>query len=468
MPGRKEVTIVTQRSSSSGSAKKAQAYNPKGSFRSRRTTSLATLSSFEPVRSSDPLEANPREDKPASPTWWASQRRALRLIFLAPINLLLVFSGLGIVAGLREWGPATTFSFNFLGIIPLAAVLGASTEMLAAHVGQLLGGLLNATFGNAVEMIVVIMAIKSNLVDVVQKSLIGSILSNLLLVLGMALFAAGLVRKNSKFNAVSAGTNISCLVLSSLALTLPTVFSYIPGTTRRDNVMLSRIIAVVMAIVYVGFLVFQLRTHTEMFEGEQGEQCEQGEGEQGEQEEEEEVLLGPVPAGIVMFGATCVIAYCSEFLVASIEPVSEHYGVPHAFIGLILLPIVGNASEHITAVTAAYKHMMDLSLGVAVGSSTQISLFVVPFSVLVGWVYDVDMTLNFQAFETTVFLLSVFIASGMLSDGVGNWFEGMMLMSTYVIVAIITWFIPDHPAVHEGAARELAALSTTALPSVFL
>jgi len=360
----------------------------------------------------------------------------LKDIFVQPLNVLLIFVPIGIISGKSEWGCLTTFLANFVAIIPLAAVLGASTEALAAHVGQMLGGLLNATFGNAVEMIVTINAIKAGMVNVVQQSLIGSILSNLLLVLGMAFLGAGLVTKESSFNAQGAGTNVSCLVLSSLALTLPTVFSYIPETTEEDGVMLSRIIALVMGFVYIAFLVFQLRTHADLFVGE-------------ENEEEEEADLAVSTAILMLFGTTVCVAYCSEFLVDSIDEVSEQYGLPCSFIGLILLPIVGNAAEHTTAVTAAYKGMMDLALGVAVGSSTQIALFVVPFSVIVGWIYDVPMTLNFQAFDTTVFLLSVFIASGILGDGVANWFEGLMLCSTYAIVAIITWFIPEAKAPRE-------------------
>jgi Ca2+:H+ antiporter len=409
-------------------------WNPKGGQAINRRASNFSggqPNRFQSVNGED-CSAKPLAEgtTPPQPTWLKKQCNGLMDIFIQPLNVLLIFVPLGITSGIQEWGCLCTFLTNFIAIIPLAAVLGASTESLAAHVGQMLGGLLNATFGNAVEMIVTINAIKAGLVSVVQQSLIGSILSNLLLVLGMAFLGAGLVSKESAFNAQGAGTNVSCLVLSSLALTLPTVFANIPDTTVEDGVMLSRIIALVMGSVYVAFLVFQLRTHADLFIGDD------------EGGEEETDLAVGTSVGLLV-GTTCCVAYCSEFLVDSIEGVSETYGLPEAFIGLILLPIVGNAAEHTTAVTAAYKEMMDLALGVAVGSSTQIALFVVPFSVIVGWVYDVPMTLNFQAFDTTVFLLSVFIASGILGDGVANWFEGLMLCSTYAIVAIITWFIPE-------------------------
>merc|ERR1740117_180640 len=226
-----------------------------------------------------------------------------------------------------------------------------------------------------------------------------------------------------------------------MALTLPTCFSYVHGTTQEEGVDLSRICAIVLAFVYVLFLVFQLRTHAELFVGE-------------EEEEEEADMLASV-AVAMLFACTCCVAYCSEFLVDSIEGVSEEYGLPKAFIGTILLPIVGNAAEHTTAVSAAYKGKMDLSLGVAVGSSTQIALFVVPFSVIVGWCYEVPMPLDFKIFQTTVFLLSVFIASSVLGDGHANWFEGVMLCASYCIVAIITWFIPE---VKEGNSIQLQQL----------
>jgi Ca2+:H+ antiporter len=214
---------------------------------------------------------------------------------------------------------------------------------------------------------------------------------------------------------------------------LPNVFSHIPDAEFDDMISLSRIIAIVMLIVYGLFLYFQLVSHAEAFEGVDA----------GGEEEEEEPQLHAAVAASLLFATTCCVAYCSEFLVDAIEGVSVDYGIPSSFIGLILLPIVGNAAEHATALTVAAKGKMDLALGVAVGSSTQITLFVVPFAVVVGWCYDVPMSLNFHIFETTTFLLSVFIASSVLSDGHANWFEGSMLCATYVIVAAVTWFIPN-------------------------
>jgi len=364
---------------------------------------------------------------------WSCGRemRGLSAILLSPVNLLLVFVPLGIASPRMEWGSACTFACNFTAIVPLAAILGGATEALACHTGQMIGGLLNATFGNAVEMIVTINAIKEGLVSVVQGSLLGSILSNMLLVLGMAFFAAGMRLKESPFNSTGASANMSCLTLGSIALALPTIYNTLEGTHQEDTLMISRISSCVIAVVYVMFLIFQLYTHADNFGGD-------------EEEEEEILLSAPASLGL-LFGATCVVAMCSEYLVGSIEGVSEEYGLPKAFIGVILLPIVGNAAEHATAVTTAAKGKMDLCLGVAVGSSTQIALLVLPFSVMVGWYYDTPMTLDFRSFDATVMLLSVFLTGGMLHDGSANWLEGAMLVATYILIAVITWFIPEAP-----------------------
>jgi len=362
---------------------------------------------------------------------WSCGRemRGLSGIFFSWLNLLMVFVPLGICSHHMKWGSACTFACNFTAIVPLAGVLGAATECLAMHTGQMIGGLLNATFGNAVEMIVTINAIKEGLVSVVQGSLLGSILSNMLLVLGMAFFAAGMRLKESPFNASGASANMSCLTLGSIALALPTIYATLEGTHPEDTLMISRISSIVIACVYVMFLVFQLYTHADNFGGDE--------------EEEEEILMSAPASLMLLFAATCVVALCSEYLVASIEGVSEEYGLPKAFIGVILLPIVGNAAEHATAVTSAARGKMDLCLGVAVGSSTQIALLVLPFSVMVGWYYDTPMTMDFRSFDATVMLLSVFLTGGMLHDGSANWLEGAMLVATYILIAVICWFIPE-------------------------
>mmetsp|Transcript_30036 Transcript_30036/g.70742 ORF Transcript_30036/g.70742 Transcript_30036/m.70742 type:complete len:407 (+) Transcript_30036:150-1370(+) len=345
------------------------------------------------------------------------------------MNLLLVFVPLGIYSHFYHWSAAARFTCNFVAIVPLAAILGGSTEALAAHTGQMIGGLLNATFGNAVEMIVTVNAIKAGLVNVVQGSLLGSILSNMLLVLGMSFFAAGVVEKESRFSAKGASANMTCLTLGSIALALPTIYNCMENTSTEDVLSISRISSAVIAFVYVLFLIFQLFTHAHLFAAEGGE--------------DEEVSISALSAVLLLIFATLAVAICSEYLVDSIEGVTEEFGLPGAFIGVILLPIVGNAAEHATAVTVAFKGKMDLALGVAVGSSTQIALLVVPFSVIVGWAFDVPMSLDFRIFDTTVMILSVFITHTALQDGCSNWLEGSILIAIYVLIAIICWYIPD-------------------------
>lgn len=372
------------------------------------------------------------EDSLQDPTFFARNSSALVGVFLVPINILLVFAPIGIISTYLECSSLVLFFANFIAIIPLAQVLGDATEALAAHTGQIIGGLLNATFGNAVEMIMCIQAIKRGLIQVVQGNLMGSILSNLLLVLGMALWAAGINNKEAKFNSAGAQANMSCQILASISIALPTMYSTVEGA--KDILTISRICAFNLVLVYGLFLFFQLKTHSHLF---------QDEGDGAEEEEEEQSQMSASVACALLACTTLVISACSEGLVDSIEDVSVEYGLPKAFIGLILLPIIGNACEHSTAVTCAYKGMMDLALGVAVGSSTQIALFVVPVAVLFGWAYDQPMDLNFRGFDSIAMMLSVFLCSQVLQHGHANWLHGAMLMATYVLIAIVAWFIPE-------------------------
>jgi len=384
----------------------------------------------EQVRDRDPESSLGRSTTSQPRRYWPTQCHALQEIFFVRLNILLVFVPLGQLAKIFEYNSAIIFSTNFLAIIPLASLLGSATEALSAHVGQLFGGLLNATFGNAVEMIMCVQAVKAGLIQVVQGNLLGSILSNLLLVLGMAICASGILRKQQSFNAQGAAANMTCQAVASISVCLPTMFRAVSGASEADVLMISRVCSIFLMLVYGLFLYFQLKTHADLFAEEDGE-------------EDTSDMLAPSPSVLLLFLATLVVAACSEALVDSIEEVSENYGLPKAFIGVILLPIVGNAAEHATAVTCAYKGMMDLALGVAVGSSTQIALFVVPCAVMFGWIYDQPMNLAFRNFDTACQMLSVFLVSQVLQHGNTNWLHGSMLMTTYLLIACITWFIPE-------------------------
>jgi len=387
---------------------------------------------------------------------------------------LLVFVPIGIVCGIQDWGAELTFLFNFIAIIPLAWLIGQSTEDLAAHTGQIVGGLLNASFGNVIEALLCFWGLYHNQVLVVQCTLVGSILSNLLLVMGTAFFAGGYYFKLQEYSALGAVTNTSLLTLSCLCLVLPTMYAYILSSEVDAELAISRGVSILLAALYAQYLYFQLSTHSFMFAEDdqaadnnkailppqlQQQQRPQQDGvvvpngqqqngdvveeadDAGEGEEEEDEVMMPCPGATMLLAvATVITAVCSEFLIDSIQGVVDQCNLSREFIGIILLPIIGNAAEHYTAISVAMRNKMDLSLGVAVGSSCQMALFVTPLAVLMGWCLNVPMTLNFHPFQVTMLLLSTLVVTGVLQDGHSNWLEGSMLLTAYVAIALIYWF----------------------------
>lgn len=415
-------------------------------------TPLKTTSG-DAVVASTPAEPPPKDWKTCD---LMSDLRAVRCILMSCVNVFLVFVPIGLMSASQGWNSAIIFTTNWAAIIPLCGILGAATEALAEHTGQTVGGLVNATFGNAVEIIITIDAIKRGLCGVVQAGLIGSVLSNLLLVLGMAFIASGILRSEQSFNKDGAGANASCLLVAAIGVVLPTLFDQSGFATDSDSVLLlSRMCAIIMFCVYFFFLVFQLITHEHHFADASiavtQEEIE-GAGEfvsriskvfvsLKEDDGTEDPELSPIGSVVLLAVTTLIVCQHSELMVGSIERVTDDFNIPQSFIGLILLPVVGNAAEHITAVTSAFKGKMDLAIGVAVGSSTQISLCVVPFSIITGWYLDQPMDLNFGAFNAGVFLLTVFLVGSVLQDGASNWLEGVMLLGTYVMIAVISWYL---------------------------
>jgi len=380
------------------------------------------------------------------------------------LNVLLVFIPIGIASHFMTWPATIPFVFNFIAIIPLAKLLGFATEDLSLRVGEILGGLLNATFGNAVELIVSIIALVQNLIPVVQASMLGSILSNLLLVLGMCFFFGGLKYKEQSFNVTAAQTSASLLFIATSSLLLPAAFygsAYGLDNGNRaqvsdDILKISRATSIILLIIYGGFLFFQLKTHKSFFLEAPKEagifersnsRLVRGDEEGGLQEEEEaENPLMPLWMAIALLTViTVFVAICAEFLVDAIQDVCTAWGVSQTFVGLILLPIVGNAAEHVTAVTVAIKNKMDLALGVAVGSSMQIALLVTPLMVIIGWIIDKRMSLYFNMFETCVMVIAVLIVNYLIMDGKSNWLEGLMLFCVYIIIAISIYYYPLSP-----------------------
>lgn len=344
----------------------------------------------------------------------------------AKLNVFLFFVPVGILSYLLDCKEIYIFFFNFMALIPLSALMGTVTEDLALHTGEIIGGLLNATFGNLMEMIFSIQALNAGLINVVQGTLLGSILSNLLLVLGMSFFAGGLYHHVQKFNEKGATCSTSLLLLSSLAITMPTVSSVATNNTSEIILKVSRITAVLIFLTYCLFLLFQLYTHISLF--------------QDEEMTEEAPQLSVIAGSVLLITLTCLVSIHSEFLVSTIESVVKYYNISENFIGVILLPIVGNATEHLTAVTVAIKNKVDLTMGVAVGSSAQIALFVVPATVLFGWILDKPMTLAFSPLSTVILVISVIVTMAIVQDGESNWLEGVLLISAYLIVSVVFWF----------------------------
>lgn len=282
---------------------------------------------------------------------------------------------------------------------------------------------------------------KDDQIRVVQASMLGSILSNILLVLGCCFLVGGLRYPEQSFNSTVASTMSSLMAVASASLIIPaSLFAAMsdsretdPSETRNNILLLSRGTAIILLLLYVMYLVFQLKTHARMFEGtvEEGVANSQQIGEPGEsvphgenEEEAEEHILNPFAAGVALVIVTILVAICAEYLVGSIEGIVEKTGMSKTFIGLVLIPIVGNAAEHVTAVVVAYKNKMDLAIGVAIGSSLQIALFVTPFLVILGWIMGAEMTLHFQVFETISFFISALVVILLIQDGKSNYLEG--------------------------------------------
>ncbi|CAR65972.1 DEHA2G14256p [Debaryomyces hansenii CBS767] len=378
----------------------------------------------------------------------------------SPVNYLLVFVPLGILAEYLKWSANAIFWLNFFAIVPLASLLAFATEELSENVGQTIGGLLNATFGNAVELIVSIIALKEKQIRIVQASMLGSILSNLLLVLGCCFIAGGITRVQQTFNQTVAQTMSSLMALATAGLLIPAAFHATlpppkskhgfpePGSSDTLILSLSRGVSIILLVVYILYLLFQLKTHKSLFE-EQAQEADDGIITTSLPPDEsdvkpEEQKLSVLSSIIVLIVATTLVSLCADYLVGSIDDIVESSGLSKTFIGLIVIPIVGNAAEHVTAIIVAMKDKMDLAIGVAVGSSLQIAIFVTPFMVLVGWIIDVPMSLYFSTFETAILFVSVFITNLVILDGESNWLEGAMLLSTYLIVALAFFYYPDN------------------------
>lgn len=390
------------------------------SVRAESTGGMNHASERSPLAGTSRTESIREEDRP-------TVLEALRDIVFGKgvVTWCLLAMPIALLSAKQEWSPTSVFWWNFITMIPLAAILGDFTEEVALHTNDTIGGLINATFGNAVEVVVAIQALIANEIRVVQASMLGSIFSNLLLVLGCCFFFGGLRYQQQTFNSITATANMGLLALSSIALILPTPFAEYYELHDEHVLIVSRIAAIFLMFMYIQLLVFQLKTHADLLESDSGEE------------------LAEMPFWVSIAGllfVTLLITIFSDYLVESIDGFVTESGISRTFVGIILLPIVGNAVEHVTAITVAVKNKMDLAMGVAVGSCTQISLFVVPLTVLVGWGLNRDMTLNFPHFEVILFVMSIITVSIVLSTPECNWLEGSLLITTYLLIAVGFWF----------------------------
>ncbi|MDA7603475.1 calcium/proton exchanger [Euryarchaeota archaeon] len=357
------------------------------------------------------------------------------------LNILLVAVPLTVYFNYIAHDPNISFITSMIAIMPLAFLMGKATEEIALRTSESVGGLLNATFGNAAEMILALFALYAastttspetaeNMIHLVQASLIGSILGNLLLVMGLSFVWGGIHHSEQKFSETQVSSNSSLLLLAVIVLIIPTVFNFtVDGTAGDEGVeKLSHAAAIILLAIYGLFLLFQLKTHSHLFATDNVHH--------------EEPQMDQKDAIILLVLATILVSWMAEVLVHSVESAAEQYHLPYIFIGVILLPLFGNAAEHFTAVSVAAKNKMDLSFAISIGSSTQIAVFVAPLMIMVAWMWGVPLTFEFGILETIAVFLAVSIANLIAADGKSNWLEGLMLLSTYAVLGLAFFFHP--------------------------
>jgi len=385
---------------------------------------------------------------------------------IGPLNLLLVM--VPVALGLAWWDAPKVWIFaaSCLAIIPLAGLMGNSTEMLSDQVGPGLGGLMNATFGNAAELIIAICALREGLVRVVRASITGSILGNILLVLGASFLAGGLKHKRQTFNSTAAGISATLLLLAAIGLMIPAIYDFqlrftaqqthaatsigpaVAAELQLQEQNISVDISIVLFIAYILGLIFSLRTHKHLYAGDASNETKAKVEENGH---------WPTWVSIsVLVGATVFVAIISEGLVGAIEETSKQLGWNEEFVGVIVVAIIGNAAEHSSAIVVAMKNRMELSFQIAVGSGLQVALFVAPVLVFISYLPGFPrLDLVFTILEVTALIVSVLAINMVAHDGQSNWLEGVLLLAVYVILAIAFYHLPMHAAGPTKAATSI-------------
>ena len=348
---------------------------------------------------------------------------------------LLIFIPISIVAERLEWGALTIFGLSAIAIVPLAIWLSTATEELAVVTGPTIGGLINAVFGNATELIIALVALKAGLIDIVKASITGSILANLLLVMGLSMFFGGLRYKEQTFNQTVARINGSTMSLAVIAIVLPAMVINTSNIVEPKAIsQLSLTVAGVMIVVYGLTLLFSLKTHSYLYEVGVSDLESEGHGEA--EKPNVWLWLG------VLLAATIGVAVESEIFVGAVEEAATSLGFTALFTGVILLPLVGGAAEYVTAVRVASKDNMDLAVSIAMGSSLLVALLVAPVLVIIGYFMGQPMDLNFGLFEVIAVVIAVSFANLISLDGRSNWLEGVLLLSTFVILGAAFFFHP--------------------------
>lgn len=338
------------------------------------------------------------------------------------LKYLLIFIPISIIGEFMHLPPTVMFVLAALSIIPLAGLMGEATEEISFYTGPKIGGFLNATFGNATELIISFFALKAGLFDVVKASIAGSVIGNILLVLGASMLFGGLKHKNQTFNKKVIEVSSSMLLFAVIGLCIPAIFTHTidPKLLNTRYEGLSIVVAIIMFAIYILSLVFSFFTHKDIYSIDH--------------EEEGSSKWSLKKSIIILAIATILIAIESEFLVSGVDSITATLGLSEFFVGIILIPIIGNAAEHSTAIVMAMKNKMDVSVEIAVGSSLQIILFVAPVLIFLSLLFT-PMSIVFNQFELVSLIVSVLIVNRVASDGESNWLEGVQLLSVYLIIA---------------------------------
>ncbi len=343
-------------------------------------------------------------------------------------DLMLIFIPITIALDLLGAGSTVLFVSSLLAILPLAAKMGEATEELAKIFGGHIGGLLNATFGNAAELIIALLAVNRGLIDLVKASLAGSIIGNLLFVFGLSVFIGGMKFKEQKFSSNLSAMNSTMLLIAFMSIMIPSLFHFVPTEHRGDDEnLLSLAVSVLLIVLYILSMVFSLKTHEYLFRAKEAH--------------EEKPKWSRDKSIAILAVSTVVLGFISEIFVGQIESVAASFGLTELFIGAIIVAVVGNAAEHIASVFFALKNDLELSMNVTVGSSLQIALFVAPLTVLAGSLMGKGMNLVFTPFEVIAVFASVLIVNEISTDARCNWFEGAQLVIMYLVIAVLFYFV---------------------------